>query len=151
MRLCHCLLGTPRVFCHHPVQEVPQQVSMTCLHSLPSPSAGCGPPEKAVAAPHPAHCSASASGVTWHRDGTRRPSTVELEGMPARLALRGARANGATVPESDTGWGGWQAPQHCLCSPLSFPRKESNTAASSPTWLLSTPNAASPKGDVLWE
>lgn len=28
-------------------------------------------PEKAMAAPHPAHCPASASGVTWHRAGTR--------------------------------------------------------------------------------
>lgn len=108
-------------------------------------------PEKAVAAPHPAHCPASASGVTWHRAGTRRSPTVELAGMPARRALRRARANGATVPESDMAGagGGGQAPQHCLSSPLSFPRKESKTAASSPTGLLSTPNAAGPKGDVL--
>lgn len=43
----------PRELCYPPVCEVPQQVRMACLHSLPPPSADRGPPEKAAAAPPP--------------------------------------------------------------------------------------------------
>lgn len=61
--------------------------------------------------PPPAHHSASGPGPDPLGAGTRHMSTVGGEGLPATLALPGARNNGTTVPEPDVG-GGVAGPRH---------------------------------------